>query len=600
MDDIEEIKKRIDIVELINGYVPLKKAGVNYKALCPFHKEDTPSFMVSPEKQIWHCFGCQKGGDQFTFIQEMEGLEFRDTLKLLADRAGVKLKKVDLRATQKKAELSDINEAAANFYHQILLHPKAGKQALAYLKNRGLNLQIIRDFQIGFAPNQWEATFHALTIKKNFKPEEIERAGLIIRSTKTQSKSPYYDRFRNRIMFPIRNIAGTVIGFSGRTLESDPKSAKYINTPETPIFNKSRTLFGLDRARQAIRKEDLAILVEGQMDVVSAHQAGFINIVATSGTALTPDHLEILKKYTENIAFAFDTDRAGEAAAKRAIETANAAGVNAKLVILPSGEDPDSLIKKDPTKFRQAIKAAQNAMEFYFISAFADLPKELSVDDKRKITKELLPIIKKIADPVIQGEYLQKLSQRLGTEEKYLSEAMAKIIPSPAYNQKQSVQKLIPRKDKIEEKILAALIAFPDATHGLIKKLLPTDFSDQSLAIVYRGLKKLYNTNGSAIHLNSNTKIDLKKIKNISSDLIKKLDLLILKIQNDFVDLSEKEIFQEIGLLINRLRSSKFDVMKKDFEMKIREAEDQGDRQKVKKLIKSFQVKIIEAGEQNG
>jgi DNA primase len=587
MDDIEEIKKRIDIVELINGYVPLKKAGVNYKSLCPFHKEDTPSFMVSPEKQIWHCFGCNEGGDIFTFIEKMEGLEFRDALKLLADRAGVKLKKVDLRATQKKAELSDINEAAANFYHQVLLNPKAGRKALTYLKGRGLKLQTIREFQIGYAPNSWEKTFEALTSKKHFKPEEIERAGLIIHSTNPQSKSPYYDRFRHRIMFPIRNIAGTVIGFSGRTLESDPKSAKYINTPETPIFNKSKALFGLDHTRQAIRKEDLAILVEGQMDVISAHQAGFANIVATSGTALTPDHMEILKKYTDNIAFAFDTDRAGENAAKRAIDIAHAAGVNAKLIILPSGDDPDSLIKKNPKKFAEAVKNSKNAMEFYFAIVFSKLGKTISIDEKRKVTKELLPNIKRIADPVIQGEYIQKLADRINTQEKYLYEALDKIKP-PSYPPKKEEKKTLPQKENLEEKILSIIFAFPKIAKNLMKKLTPLDFTDQTLRPIYDHFKKRYNKKGV---------IDFKKIKkNFPQEISQKLDILILKIQNDFADLSEKEIYEELGLLINHLKSSRFSAIKKDFEIQIREAENQEDQAKVKKLIKSLQTKIIEEG----
>jgi len=604
MDDVEEIKKRVDIVELISGYVPLKKAGVNYKALCPFHKEDTPSFMVSPEKGIWHCFGCNEGGDVFTFVEKMEGLEFRDALKLLAERAGVKLKKVDLKATQKRAELSDINEAAANFYHQVLLNSKVGKKPLTYLKNRGLKEQTIRDFQIGYAPNSWEKTFEALTSKKHFKPEEIERAGLVIRSTSPRSKSPFYDRFRGRIMFPIRNIAGTVIGFSGRVLVPNAKDLsagrqaarqepKYINTPETPIFNKSQALFGLDRARQSIRKEDLAILVEGQMDVVSTHQAGITYIVATSGTALTPDHLDILKKYTENIAFAFDQDKAGDTAAKRAIDVANEAGINAKLIILPAGEDPDSLIKKDPKQFREAIKNAKNAMEFYFISAFAKLGQDLSVEDKRKVTKELLPIIKRIADPVIQGEYVQKLANRISTDEKYLYEALEKTSTTPSYlsrRQERQEKKTAPLKESLEERILSAMIAFPKVAQNLIKKLAPSDFNDQVLASIYTDLKKLYN---------KNAKVDLKKIKSSSGDFQKKLDILVLKTQNDFTDLSDKEIFQEIGLLIGHLKSSQFDVIKKDYERQIREAEGKGDREKVKKLIKSLQVKIIQAGRQS-
>jgi len=585
MDDTEEIKKRIDIVELINGYVPLKKAGVNYKALCPFHKEDTPSFMVSPEKQIWHCFGCSEGGDIFTFVQKMEGLDFPDALKMLADKAGVKLKRIDAKLGRQKTKLSDINEDAASLYHQVLLKTGAGSKAHKYLKNRRISDQTIRDFQIGYAPDKWEFTINALTSKKNYKPEDIERAGLIIKSIK-RSKSPHYDRFRGRIMFPIRNIAGTVVGFSGRILNPDADTAKYINTPDTPIYNKSQIIFGLDRARQTIREKNFVVIVEGQMDVVSAHQAGFTFVVATSGTALTSGHIETLKKYTENIAFAFDTDSAGTNAAKRAIEVANEASVNAKLVILPRGEDPDSIIRKDHKKFIAAIKSAKNAMEFYLISAFED-KKNLSIEDKREITKELLPQIRHLADPVIRGEYIQKLAQKLSTDEKYLSEALEKLPEKRQYqSQKKDIQSK-PTKESLEERVIAEILAYPETSQKFIKKISISDFADENGQKIYKEIKKLYNKTKN---------FTFEKIKNkLPETLQKRIDLLLLRVGEELSDLTKKELYQEIGLSISRLKQTKSNSIKHDFEEKIRKAEVAGDKEKVKKLIKEFQTKIIQA-----
>lgn len=589
LDEIEEIKKRINIVEFIGSYVPLKKAGVNYKGLCPFHKEDTPSFMVSEEKNIWHCFGCGEGGDIFTFVEKMEGLEFYDALKFLAEKAGVKLKRQNIKVGQEKVKLSDINEAAANFYHQVLLHPKAGKRALAYLKKRGLTLQTIKNFQIGYAPNTWESTFKALSIKKHFKPEDIERAGLVIRSNNSRAKSSYYDRFRGRIMFPIRNVAATCVGFSGRLLEDDPEAAKYVNTPETPIFHKSEVIFGIDRARQTIRQKNFVIIVEGQMDVVSAHQAGFEFMVATSGTALTPQHIEFLKKYTENIAFCFDTDSAGTAAAKRAIDVANGAGVNAKLVILPKGEDPDSLIKKDKKKFVEALKNAKNAMDFYFDKAFEGKT-EITLDEKRKISSELLPQIKKIADPIIKGEYIKKLADRLNTSEDFLLEALTKIEDEKKFPESQAKSDES-FQENLEERLLALMILFPKIAQKHRKSFSEDSILTSGYQDLYKKLKKLYNTKeGEKL-------IDFKK--NLPAQFSKRLDLVILKIQDEMADLEKEEIWQEIGLLLNRIRSDKLENTKEDFAIKIKKAEAEGDREKVKKLIKEFQTKIIDTGERN-
>lgn len=321
MDEVEEIKRRIDIVDLISSYLTVKKAGSNYKAICPFHQEKTPSFMVSAEKQIFKCFGCGEGGDIFTFIEKMENLEFPEALKMLADRAGVQLKRkkfVPEEGKDRKTRLYKINDLAARVFNKILTTHPSGRVALEYLKKRGINEQTINEFTIGYASSS--RSMREFLLKKGFRPTELSEAG-----------SP--DRFFKRIIFPIRNRMGNTIAFTGRVI--DPKlEPKYLNTPDTIIFHKGEVLYNLDQARGAIKQKNAVIVVEGQMDVISSHQAGVKNIVASSGTALTADHLQILYRYTPNIIFAFDSDSAGLLTAKKAYQMAISEGFNVRMIKL--------------------------------------------------------------------------------------------------------------------------------------------------------------------------------------------------------------------------------------------------------------------------
>ena len=306
---VDEIKSRLDVVDVVGGYIRLSKAGRNYRALCPFHSEKTPSFFVSPERQMWYCFGCQKGGSIFDFVMQMDGLEFGDALKVLAQRAGVELKKIDPKLSAKwkteKTRLYEICELAAKFFERQLEAGKTGQSVQKYLKERGLKSKTIQEWRIGYGPDKWQALSDFLK-GRGYGEEEIERTGLSVRKDEIQNSN--YDRFRNRIIFPIYDLNGGVVGFSGRIFgEGEPK---YLNTPNTLIYDKSRVLYGLDRAKLDIRKDNFCVLVEGQMDVIMSHQAGVRNAVASSGTALTVEHLKIIKRYTENLAMAFDMDLA--------------------------------------------------------------------------------------------------------------------------------------------------------------------------------------------------------------------------------------------------------------------------------------------------
>ncbi|MDD5221638.1 MAG: DNA primase, partial [Patescibacteria group bacterium] len=334
-NQIEEIKSRLDIIDVISEYVQLRQSGVNYRALCPFHTEKAPSFFVSPERQIWHCFGsCNEGGDIFEFIMKIENVDFPEALRILAKKAGVQLTKEDYRVTSQKTKLMDIMRVAAQFYHLVLQKSSLAEKVREYLDGRGVKQETIKDFQLGFAPDRWDELVGFLN-KKGVKMIEAEAAGLVMRSNKPlNNKQNYYDRFRNRIMFPINDLYGNPVGFTSRIVPwaETTETAKYVNTPETPIYNKSRVIYAFDKAKAAIKKEDAVIMVEGNMDVIACHQAGSKNVVASSGTALTADQVKLLKRYTNNLLLSFDVDLAGENATQRGIDVAMKAEMNIKVI----------------------------------------------------------------------------------------------------------------------------------------------------------------------------------------------------------------------------------------------------------------------------
>ena len=378
--------------------------------------------MVSEDKQIWHCFGCQKGGDIFGFVMEMEGLDFRGALELLAEKSGVELKKTNpVQAAQKNKTL-DILEMATKFYQAHLLQTASGKKILGYLKDRGINDESIKNFRLGYAPNGWT---HALDflIKNGFSEQEIAKTGLLVESQKSGGKR-FYDRFRDRIMFPIADVNGKVVGYSARVAPGgDESQAKYVNTPETEVYHKSKILYGISRAKGEIRQQKSVLLVEGNMDVIAAHQAGIANTVAVSGTALTEEHLNIIKRYTDKIKMCFDMDSAGEAATKKSLRLCFEKEINAQVVQLPSGKDAADLVKNDPGALKIAVEGAQSAMEYLFASTFKKFDKE-KVEDKKIITQELLEMIGYLANDVEKNHWLKKLATELEIEESVLTDML--------------------------------------------------------------------------------------------------------------------------------------------------------------------------------
>lgn len=415
LDPVNEIKSRIDIVELISGYLKLTKAGANYKALCPFHHEKTPSFIVSPAKQIWHCFGsCSEGGDIFKFVMKIEGLGFPDALRLLADKAGVVLKKENRQLRTQRAKLYEFYERAASYYQRCL---EVAKEPLKYLKQRGLTKKTIKEFRLGYAPQKTKAL----------------------------------SQFKNRIIFPIGDLNGRVIGFTARVL--DNTLPKYINSPDSLIYKKSLILFGLDKAKEAIRKKNLCILVEGNMDVIMSHQAGVKNTIASSGSALSVDQLKIIKRYTNNLALAFDSDSAGDKATKRTINLAIEQEMGVKIIVLKD-KDPADLIKKNRSGWLKAIKKAKPIMRYYFDDTFGKYnPKKL--EHKKEIAKILLPIIGRIPNKIEQAHWIQKLSQKLNVDEKILLEQSSQLEAQSLKPQPKTQNLPKSRLDKLRERLLA-------------------------------------------------------------------------------------------------------------------------------------------------
>ncbi|MBI2021909.1 DNA primase [Candidatus Daviesbacteria bacterium] len=497
MDDIELIKEKIGIVDLISEYLTLKKAGANFKANCPFHQERTPSFIVSPERQIWHCFGCDLGGDIFKFLMEKERLTFPEALETLAQKAGVVLKRSKREVISINERIYQINQKAQQFFHYLLTSHKIGKRALEYLGNRGLTESTIKLFNLGYAPNSWE-TLTKFLKKRGFSTKELIASGICV-----PSRSGCYDRFRGRIIFPLIDLKGKTIGFSGRILsQGEPTTPaggpKYINTPQTPVFDKKRLLFGLQLSKGDIRTKKEAILVEGEMDMILSFQSGVKNIVASKGTALSEEQIEILKKQADTISLCFDTDLAGDAAARRGIEMADKMGLNIKVIQIEGGKDPAEICVVDPESWVKMVDNSKPIYDYYLQSSSNRYDLKLA-SSKRAIFRELLPIWSKISEPITREHYIQKLAALLQTKDelirqqivKFQSEQAKIVIKSPISQIKQSEEikqktddKPFDRRKLLEEYLISLIMHIP-SDHIYVPNFPETLLTQEELRQVY-------------------------------------------------------------------------------------------------------------------
>lgn len=458
-DTVSQIKERLDIADFLRGYLQLTPAGKNLKARCPFHQEKSPSFMVSPERQTWHCFGCALGGDIISFVMRYENIEFFEALKILAEKARVDIKQSGSQDQRQLNGLYEANKAAKDFFKNSLT-----PAALDYLKSRGLKPETIEEFGVGFAPDNPDVLSRHL-VNAGYTMAFIEKAGLTLKT----ERGTYLDRFRNRIMFPIANAFGKVVGFTGRIMpgfESE-KIGKYVNSPETPIFNKSKLLYGFDKTKNFIREKKTAVLVEGQMDFLMAWQDGLKNLTATSGTALTIDHLRSIKRIADSLVFSFDNDDAGQNATERSIDLAGSADLSIRILRLPpdlKAKDPADIALSNPGLLAQLVESAQPAMDYYF--SRYDVSKKTNMVEWKKNIRTVLGKIKSLWSAIEQSHWVKEVAARSGVDEAHLLEEMEAIkVNEPKLDVPETQQKNedpVSRKDLIAQRMATLVIDHKD------------------------------------------------------------------------------------------------------------------------------------------
>lgn len=477
---VEEIKQRIDIVEFLGGYIALKKAGRNFKAICPFHQEKSPSFVISPDRQIWHCFGaCHEGGDIIKFLMKWENITFREAVQELAVKAGVKIEEEGIQdeVWSKKETLLKLNRLATEYFKYLLYDSPVGQKAREYLKKRHISIPIAKKFEIGYAAQSWDLLLR-FGKKKKYSEDVLLEAGLVIKS----EKGRYYDRFRERLMFPLKDARGNVIGFSGRSLSASEREAKYINSPETTLYHKRECFFGLDLAKDAIKKERNAFLVEGEFDVISPYQHGYENFVAIKGSAITREQLLLLRHYTNRVTLALDGDAAGEDAIKRSIQAAESSDFEMDVVVWEGAKDPDELLQKDPTLFKKLVK---NSIPIYdFLMQSAQKRFDLSNPyGKKEYAQEIIAYLLRIQNPIVRAHYIKVMSHQLKLSEEAVGEMFTRSEREERKKRfhvapRQEVS-TVSREETMERYLLSALFQLESAatSKGEIFRILePEDF----------------------------------------------------------------------------------------------------------------------------
>ncbi|MFO0881950.1 MAG: DNA primase [Candidatus Saccharimonadales bacterium] len=574
MDAVEDIKNRLSIEDVVGDYVELKRAGRNFKGLSPFNSERSPSFMVSPEKQIWHDFSSGKGGNMFGFVMEMEGVDFKGALEILARKAGVDLslyQKGDGRARQQKDKALEVLELATKYYQQTLLK---NSDALDYvIGKRKFNKQTLADFKIGYAPNNGTALMDFLK-KRGHDETTIKLAGL-----SAQRYRGAGDMFRGRIMIPLADAQGATIGFTARILEDDPNAPKYINTPQTLLYDKSRHVFGLHLAKDAIRRADFAVIVEGNLDVIASHQAGYANVVATAGTAITPYHLKALQRFTDDLRLSFDQDRAGIAAAERAISVAQGAGVKLSIITIPEGKDPDELIKKNPAAWEEAMHNPQYALD-WLVERYAAMYDITTAHGKRAFSDVLLQTIARLEDSVEQDHYLLELANLTEVSEAAMRSKLAQVKGeghSPIKRTKtHTVEHVGTDPHMYEDQLLSLLVAYP-----ITRRLLETEsqrliFSTPERQRVYEYVEQNPHTS-----LGEEIPEDLKDVE----DYVK---ILLFKAEELYNSFDANERLRELKDLITKLTTKYQKEQKQELTEAIRAAEAAGDEALVAELLDQF------------
>lgn len=473
-DQIDEIKRKTDIVAVVGQYVSLKKFGKHHKGLCPFHGEKTPSFTVSEDMGLYKCFGCGAGGDVFNFLMEIESIDFREALERLAERLGIKIVSKRSEGSDERQQMLQVLDLATRYYHWILTESASGEKARKYLESRKINSKLIDTFQIGFSMPSWDGLVNYLVKKKGYKEEILEKVGLVSK----KNAGGIYDKFRGRIMFPLQDAAGKVVGFSGRILpelakENEPK---YLNSPETELYHKGKMLYGFYQAKQAIREKKRAVLVEGQMDLVSSYGAGVTETVAVGGTALTEDQVEMLARLAEKIYFSLDADDAGNAAMKRSVDIAEKRGLGIKVVHIQGGKDPDEIARNSPAKWREMVENAVDVYEHVMMRAF-EKNDSSTVEGIRKITEEVVPYLAKIENSIVREVWAKRFAEKLGVDLKGVVSEIertksGKILLEPKTINKMEDKQAETKIDKLMMRLVMILLSNGDEARKTIKHWL--------------------------------------------------------------------------------------------------------------------------------
>lgn len=613
MSQIEEIKSKIDIVDLIREYINVKAVGANFQALCPFHNEKSPSFVISPEKQIWHCFGCGKGGDALSFVMEKENLSFPQALRILADKTGVVLKQEDFKERAKRNRIIDILDLAGKYYEYVLKSESA-KEIRKYLEGRGLNEEKIALWRIGYSPDSWDSLYKFLKARPlqgdKYSDEEILKAGLIIKKEKFSQGSNYYDRFRDRIMFPIWDVNSNIVAFTARVnplKEATEKFGKYINSPQTEVYDKSRLLFGLNKAKEEIRKKDLVVIVEGQMDTISCYNHGIKNVVASSGTALTREQITLIKRFTNKVALVFDMDVAGQMAVDRGVRECLAQGMEVKIITLPSGKDPDESLKNNPGElersvelagenrandfenhYKKPIENAKSILEYYFERSSAGLDLKL-LENKSLVRDKMFEMIVLLPDKTEQGYWLKKVSDDLGFSELDVREEFFRrykdgLAPVNSYEKKKDTEefkkpKEKSREERLSETVLAIIIKAPELISYAVNNLSSGYLLAENLALFYNKLIIYYNKNAS---LDYNYFLEDLSNNEAETSLFRYLTLLGEK---EFYGQEQAELKAQLINIISDLKNygqrRKIEVLRQEISL----AESNGDQDKLNSLM---------------
>jgi len=566
---VAEVKAKTDIVSIIGERIELKKAGRNFKALCPFHGEKTPSFIVSPELQIFKCFGCDAKGDVYSFLEKYEGMEFSEALKYLADRAGVKLVRTFGGQTSEKDKLIEIHTQTLRFYNYLLLNHPVGAKALEYLqKERGLKRPTIEEFQLGYSPENLTLINRFLIDKKRFTPSEVERAGIgIVRG------GGIYDRFSGRIIFPLFDHRGNPIGFAGRVLPWDKReTGKYINSPETPIYHKSSVLYGLNITKSYVKKKGVAIIVEGELDAISSYQAGIKNVTAIKGSALTEEQVRLLSRFAPKFILALDADIAGDSAARRGIAVAENAGVEVKVTEMKDFKDPDEAARNNLEAYKKALIGAVPVWDFLIDSSF-ERYKGTTGEGKAKISREIAPILSEIADKIVQAHYIGVVAEKLRVAAEAVAEQVDKsntIFTKIGTETK--VATIKSRRELLEERLLSLVFA-SDPSILLTPKIGSLISTPLYIMILeeyknFAAKKKVFSPSDFS--------------ENLPSELFDGFASLILKEE------TPEEVKKELDLVVKELKILTIRQKLTDLTTEIKKLEEAGDKEKLLKAQNKF------------